>query len=184
MVRFRSLGLTIKEVTGDTDYEDLIGIDNTDIIATTPEKFDSMTRKHRNRGGMRFFNEIGLVLLDEVHMLSEVRGSTLEAGVVSRIKLVAKKPEMAHVCQFQHSMLPSSSTNTNPALINAAPNIQHSIYCRLCHSPKRPGPWRMAPRTSSLRESLRRGDAPSKASHGRHWLSQRQERVLVRQTIK
>jgi ATP-dependent DNA helicase HFM1/MER3 len=39
--------------------------------------------------------QIALVLIDEVHLLSESRGSCLEAGVVSRIKLVACKPEMA-----------------------------------------------------------------------------------------
>ncbi|KAG7669274.1 putative DExH-box ATP-dependent RNA helicase DExH17 [Nannochloris sp. 'desiccata'] len=91
----RTLGLSIKEVTGDTDQEDLASIDSADIICTTPEKFDAMTRRHRARGGMRFFNEIALVLIDEVHLLSEGRGSCLEAGVVSRIKLVACKPEMA-----------------------------------------------------------------------------------------
>lgn len=41
--------------------------------------------------------QIALVLIDEVHLLSEGRGSCLEAGVVSRIKLVACKPEMAGV---------------------------------------------------------------------------------------
>ncbi len=38
--------------------------------------------------------QIALVLVDEVHLLSESRGSALEAGVIGRIKLVSQKPEM------------------------------------------------------------------------------------------
>lgn len=44
---------------GDTDISDLDSLDNVDIIATTAEKFDSLTRRHRDKGGMRFFNEVG-----------------------------------------------------------------------------------------------------------------------------
>lgn len=43
---------------------------------------------------------MGLVLLDEVHLLNEVgRGSSLEAGCVCRIKAVAAFPELskAHI---------------------------------------------------------------------------------------
>lgn len=40
--------------------------------------------------------QIGLVLLDEVHLLNESgRGSSLEAGCVCRIKAVAAFPQMA-----------------------------------------------------------------------------------------
>jgi ATP-dependent DNA helicase HFM1/MER3 len=92
-----ALGLAVKEVTGDTDREDLAGMDATDIICTTPEKFDSLTRRQRDRGGMRYFNEIALVLIDEVHLLTEDRGPSLEAGAVSRIKLVSCMTEMRGV---------------------------------------------------------------------------------------
>jgi hypothetical protein len=41
---------------------------------------------------------VSLVLIDEVHLLGEAdRGSSLEAGVVSRIKSVAAFPEMKQV---------------------------------------------------------------------------------------
>jgi ATP-dependent DNA helicase HFM1/MER3 len=43
-----------------------------------------------------FVLQIGLVLLDEVHLLNESgRGSSLEAGCVCRIKALAAFPEMA-----------------------------------------------------------------------------------------
>lgn len=41
--------------------------------------------------------QIALVLVDEVHLLNESRGSALEAGVVGRIKLVSQKQEMQEV---------------------------------------------------------------------------------------
>lgn len=34
-------------------------LDAADIICITPEKFDALTRKHKDNGGMRFFGEVG-----------------------------------------------------------------------------------------------------------------------------
>ena len=45
-------------LAGDTDQEGLEGLDSADIICATPEKFDATTRR-----GMRFFADIGLVLI-------------------------------------------------------------------------------------------------------------------------
>ena len=41
--------------------------------------------------------QIALVLIDEVHLLNESRGSALEAGVVSRIKMVSQIRELREV---------------------------------------------------------------------------------------
>jgi hypothetical protein len=41
--------------------------------------------------------QIALVLIDEVHLLNESRGAALEAGVVSRIKMVGAMPSMSEV---------------------------------------------------------------------------------------
>lgn len=43
---------------GDTDREGVEGLDAADIIAATPEKLDAVTRS-----AMRFFADIGLVLI-------------------------------------------------------------------------------------------------------------------------
>ena len=51
-----TLGLACKELTGDS--EDVSELDTADIICITPEKFDSLTRKHKDQGGMRFFGEV------------------------------------------------------------------------------------------------------------------------------
>ena len=42
--------------------------------------------------------QIALVCIDEVHLLNEARGSALEAGVISRIKMVSSFREMQEVC--------------------------------------------------------------------------------------
>jgi ATP-dependent DNA helicase HFM1/MER3 len=53
------------------------------IIVTTPEKWDSITRKWKDYS--RLLQLVKLFLIDEVHILKDTRGATLEA-VVSRMK--------------------------------------------------------------------------------------------------
>ncbi|KAJ3288448.1 Sec63, partial [Borealophlyctis nickersoniae] len=89
--KFRTLGLTCNELTGDTNYGQMYEIQRSNIIVTTPEKWDSMTRRWRDyknlMGLMRLF------MIDEVHMLNEAgRGATLEV-VVSRMQTVSHELE-------------------------------------------------------------------------------------------
>jgi replicative superfamily II helicase len=42
--------------------------------------------------------QIALVLIDEVHLLNESRGAALEAGCISRIRMVSQLPEMSQAC--------------------------------------------------------------------------------------
>lgn len=81
--KFAALDLKCAELTGDTDHTQLRSISNSQIIITTPEKWDSMTRKWKDH--MRLMQLVKLFLIDEVHILKETRGATLEA-VVSRMK--------------------------------------------------------------------------------------------------
>jgi ATP-dependent DNA helicase HFM1/MER3 len=81
--KFRHLGITCKELTGDTDFANIVAIKQCDIIITTPEKWDSMTRRWTDQ--KQLMSMIRLFMIDEVHMLNEKRGATLEA-VVSRMK--------------------------------------------------------------------------------------------------
>jgi ATP-dependent DNA helicase HFM1/MER3 len=81
--KFSALNLQCAELTGDTDHTQLRGVQNSQIIITTPEKWDSMTRKWKDH--MRLMQLVKLFLIDEVHILKELRGATLEA-VVSRMK--------------------------------------------------------------------------------------------------
>lgn len=81
--KLSALDLKCAECTGDTDYTQLRSVQNSQIIITTPEKWDSMTRKWKDH--MRLMQLVKLFLIDEVHILKETRGATLEA-VVSRMK--------------------------------------------------------------------------------------------------
>ncbi|OJD15928.1 hypothetical protein AJ78_03871 [Emergomyces pasteurianus Ep9510] len=83
--KFTSLDLQCAELTGDTDHAQLRNVQNSNIIITTPEKWDSMTRKWRDH--IKLMQLVKLFLIDEVHILKENRGATLEA-VVSRMKSV------------------------------------------------------------------------------------------------
>ncbi|KIJ69181.1 hypothetical protein HYDPIDRAFT_24034 [Hydnomerulius pinastri MD-312] len=56
---------------------------NAQIIVTTAEKWDSLTRNWADHS--RILSQIRLFLVDEVHILNESRGSTLEV-VISRMK--------------------------------------------------------------------------------------------------
>lgn len=81
--KFPALNLKCAELTGDTDHTQLRSVQNSQIIITTPEKWDSVTRKWKDH--MRLMQLVKLFLIDEVHILKESRGATLEA-VVSRMK--------------------------------------------------------------------------------------------------
>ncbi|KAA8548132.1 hypothetical protein F0562_004607 [Nyssa sinensis] len=88
-----SLGINCLELTGDNESYNIRNIQEADIILTTPEKFDAVTRYRIKDGGLSFFSDIALLLIDEVHLLNDPRGAALEA-IVSRIKMLARNPEM------------------------------------------------------------------------------------------
>ncbi|KAL6634739.1 hypothetical protein ACP70R_027410 [Stipagrostis hirtigluma subsp. patula] len=88
-----SLGINCLEMTGDNEFYNAKSIHDADLILTTPEKFDSMSRHGTRDGGLGFFGDIALVLIDEVHLLNDPRGAALEA-VVSRIKMLSRSGNM------------------------------------------------------------------------------------------
>ena len=83
--RFAPLGLQCEEMTGDSDFTSLRNVQSANIIVTTPEKWDSMTRKWKDHE--KLVKLIKLFLVDEVHILNKDRGAALEA-VISRMKSV------------------------------------------------------------------------------------------------
>ncbi|CAN9106698.1 unnamed protein product [Alternaria alternata] len=83
--KFNQLGLKCAQLTGDSDAGDLRNVQSANIIITTPEKWDSMTRKWKDHE--KLMRLIRVFLIDEVHILREDRGATLEA-VVSRMKSI------------------------------------------------------------------------------------------------
>lgn len=83
--KFEPLNLRCEELTGDSDISSLNHVQRADIIVTTPEKWDSMTRKWKDHE--KLVRLIKLLLIDEVHILNKDRGAALEV-VVSRMKSI------------------------------------------------------------------------------------------------
>ena len=81
--KFSHLNLACAELTGDTGHAEMNRVGAASIIVTTPEKWDSITRKWKDYS--RLLQLVKLFLIDEVHILKDTRGATLEA-VVSRMK--------------------------------------------------------------------------------------------------
>ena len=80
------LELTVTESTSDSEYLNINLLNSSNIILTTPEKFDVLTRKWKDISN--FISNISLLLIDEIHLLNEEhRGATLEA-IIARIKLL------------------------------------------------------------------------------------------------
>lgn len=86
--KFASFNLQCAEMTGDSTALDLRGVQNAAIIISTPEKWDSMTRKWKDQE--KLVRMVKLFLIDEVHILKEDRGATLEA-VVSRMNTISEQ---------------------------------------------------------------------------------------------
>lgn len=82
--KFAPLGMEVAELTGDTSQVEMARVRQASIIVTTPEKWDSITRSWTDH--RKLLELVELFLVDEVHLLNDARGSTIEA-VVSRMKI-------------------------------------------------------------------------------------------------
>ncbi|UXI20572.1 homeodomain protein EmxB [Sarcoptes scabiei] len=80
------LGLHVVELTGDVT-PDIGAIDSSNIIVTTPEKWDGVSRGWTFR---KFVRQVALIIIDEIHLLGEDRGPVLEV-IVSRTNLICSR---------------------------------------------------------------------------------------------
>lgn len=80
------MGLKLVELTGD-NTPDTRTIRDADIIITTPEKWDGISRSWQTRGYVR---QVSLVIIDEIHLLGGDRGPVLEI-IVSRMNYIASR---------------------------------------------------------------------------------------------
>ena len=77
-------GRTLVELTGDTT-PDSAAVRSANVIITTPEKWDSISRSWRYR---KYVQQVGLIIMDEIHLLGSDRGPILEV-LVSRMNFIA-----------------------------------------------------------------------------------------------
>ncbi|EAN92550.1 ATP-dependent RNA helicase, putative [Trypanosoma cruzi] len=80
--RLEQLGLTVVELSGDSNANQA-QLSDAQLIVTTPEKWDVVTRKSVELGVASLLK---LLILDEVHLLHNERGPVLEA-IVARTML-------------------------------------------------------------------------------------------------
>lgn len=76
--RLAWLGIQAREYTGDMNLTKK-EISQTQVIITTPEKWDVVTR--RSTGDTELVQKVRLLIIDEVHMLHDERGAVLESLV-------------------------------------------------------------------------------------------------------
>ncbi|XP_050384241.1 DExH-box ATP-dependent RNA helicase DExH12-like [Argentina anserina] len=109
--RLQEYGVTVKELSGDqtlTSHQ----IEETQIIVTTPEKWDIITRKSGDR---TYTQLVKLLIIDEIHLLHDNRGPVLESivartlrqmetagGYIRLVGLSATLPNYEDVAKFLH----------------------------------------------------------------------------------
>ncbi|KAK3440303.1 hypothetical protein EUGRSUZ_B00583 [Eucalyptus grandis] len=84
------LGKQMVEMTGDYT-PDLLALLSADIIISTPEKWDGISRNWQSRG---YVTKVGLIILDEIHLLGADRGPILEV-IVSRMRYISSQTDRA-----------------------------------------------------------------------------------------
>eukprot|EP01133_Synstelium_polycarpum_P007678 gene7678-8985_t len=91
--RLSSYGITVRELTGDSS---LTGrqIAETQVIVTTPEKWDIITRKSGERA---YTSLVRLVIIDEIHLLHDERGPVLECIVARTLRTIETTQEMVRL---------------------------------------------------------------------------------------
>lgn len=87
--RLKPFGVSVKELSGDSSLTRQ-QIADTQVIVTTPEKWDIVTRQGEGRA---FTQLVKLVILDEIHLLADDRGAVLESVVARVIRQVETTAE-------------------------------------------------------------------------------------------
>uniref|UniRef100_A0A1U7X5T2 RNA helicase n=1 Tax=Nicotiana sylvestris TaxID=4096 RepID=A0A1U7X5T2_NICSY len=82
--RLEHYGVKVKELSGDQTLTRQ-QIEETQIIVTTPEKWDIITRKSGDRTYMQL---VKLVIIDEIHLLHDNRGPVLESIIARTIRQI------------------------------------------------------------------------------------------------
>ena len=80
----KPLGISVRELTGDMQLTKA-EIAKTQIIVTTPEKWDVITRK---AGEGSLVQSVRLLIIDEVHLLADERGAVIESIVARTLRMV------------------------------------------------------------------------------------------------
>eukprot|EP01134_Creolimax_fragrantissima_P000312 CFRG0312T1 len=92
--RLAPLGLSVRELTGDMQLTKA-EIRTTQMLVTTPEKWDVITRK--STGDSDLASSVRLLILDEVHLLHDERGPVIESLVARTLRMVETSQTMTRI---------------------------------------------------------------------------------------
>ncbi len=92
--RLAPFGIIVKEYTGDMQLT-RSQIQETQMIVTTPEKWDVITRK--SMGDVDLVQKVCLLIIDEVHLLQDGRGSVIETIVARTLREVEISQRMIRI---------------------------------------------------------------------------------------
>ena len=91
--RLECYNIQVRELSGDINLTKQ-QISETQMIVTTPEKWDIVTRK----SGDRTYTQLcRLIIIDEIHLLHDERGPVLESIVARTIRQIEQTQEMVRI---------------------------------------------------------------------------------------
>jgi pre-mRNA-splicing helicase BRR2 len=82
--KLKPYGVNVRELSGDQNLT-REQIEDTQLIVTTPEKWDIITRKNGER---TYTQLVRLIIIDEIHLLHDDRGAVLESIVVRTLRQI------------------------------------------------------------------------------------------------
>jgi len=85
--RLNVLKVVVKELTGDMQLSKA-EIQETNIIVTTPEKWDVITRKSDG-----ITQKLKLLIIDEIHLLNDSRGPVIESIVARTLRMIERNQQ-------------------------------------------------------------------------------------------
>ncbi|KAJ1308595.1 hypothetical protein OPQ81_004293 [Rhizoctonia solani] len=92
--RLAWLDIKVRELTGDMQLTKA-EIADTQIIVTTPEKWDVVTRKPTGEGELA--SKIKLLIIDEIHLLNDERGAVIETIIARTLRQVESTQSVIRV---------------------------------------------------------------------------------------
>ncbi|KAG4305915.1 hypothetical protein PORY_000825 [Pneumocystis oryctolagi] len=92
--RLSWINIQVRELTGDMQLKKSEVI-STQILVTTPEKWDIITRK--SSGDTELIQKVKLLILDEIHMLHDERGTVIETLVARTQRYVESNQTMIRI---------------------------------------------------------------------------------------
>jgi len=91
--RLAPYGVNVAELSGDQQLTKQ-QINQTQVIITTPEKWDIITRK---AGDRTYTQLVKLIIIDEIHLLHDSRGPVLESLIARTIRQIESTQEMVRM---------------------------------------------------------------------------------------